>query len=302
MKKYLIYLNERFALQTHIPIIGIFTFSAICFSLMTTENPEFIELGNFAAAVFLTFSTFFLLRISDEFKDHDDDIKYRKYLPVPRGLITLKELRNAAVLILILQIAVLYFFPHFAGMYVLVMAYLYLMYKEFFVHAWLKERQLLYVFSHMAIIPLVDLLASAAHWSGAGIPPPKPLIWFFLVSFFNGMVLEFGRKIKTKDMEEEGVASYTKLYGIKGGILLWASVLTLTYLLSNVAAYSIHSPFWVYILLSVFYVTGLIPGILFLKNPTPKGSKLVEAFSGLWTMGMYLNIGALPFIIKYWIQ
>ncbi|MCB9262924.1 MAG: UbiA family prenyltransferase [Flavobacteriales bacterium] len=296
--KYLTYLNERFPLQSHVPLIAAFSFSAICFSLSASGETQFIDWKNYAAAFYLVITTFFLLRISDEFKDHEDDMKYRKYLPVPRGLISLAELRNIGIVVFVTQIITLWFFPHFGWIYAVAMLYMALMFKEFFMADWLKKHQLAYVFSHMAIIPLVDLVASAAHWSFAEIMPPKALLWFFFVSFFNGMVLEFGRKIKTPAMEEEGVVSYTKLYGVTGGTWLWLGILTITYILALFASAHINSPVWVYIVLTIFFVAAFISGILFLKNPTKKSSKMIEIFSGIWTMGMYLNIGALPFLLS----
>ena len=298
MKKYLIYFNERFPLQTHIPIIAIFTFSAICFSLSAVEATNFIPWNHYFLALSLTFTIFLLLRISDEFKDHEEDMKYRKYLPVPRGIISLRELRNLGLLIFLFQLVILFFYPEFLIIYLITMVFMTLMFKEFFIPDWLKKHQLVYVFSHMAIIPLVDLVASSSHWSFEHINPPKALIWFFLVSFFNGVVLEFGRKIKTPDYEEEGVISYTKLFGTRNAVLVWLLILLITFLLAVKAAHYINSPIWVYILLSSFFFASIIPAILFIRNPSMKTAKMIEAFAGLWTLGMYLNIGALPFIIK----
>jgi len=43
---------------------------------------------------------------------------------------------------------------------------------------------------------------------------------------------------------------------------------------------------------------GFYVAFNFLANPTQKKAKMIENAAGLWTMGMYLNLGALPFIIK----
>lgn len=296
--KYLTYLNERFPLQSHIPIIGIFSFSAICYALMADGATRFVPIPYYIAAFLLTATTFFLLRISDEFKDHEDDMLYRKYLPVPRGLVTLQELKRIAWGVLLFQAILLLLFPQFLITYLVSIGYMTLMYHEFFVAEWLKKHQIAYVLSHMAIIPLVDLVASAAYWATDGGYPPKALVWFFLVSFFNGMVLEFGRKIKSPEMEEEGVVSYTKLYGLKGGVFLWLAVLTVTLISAFVAAKQINSPSWVYICFLSLYVVAILVALIFLQKPDKKRSKAIEIVSGVWTLGMYLNIGALPFILQ----
>ena len=64
--------------------------------------------------------------------------------------------------------------------------YLVLMSKEFFVADWLKKRHVLYMVSHMAIVPLVDFYATACDWRPAGDHPPPGLFWFVAVSYFNG--------------------------------------------------------------------------------------------------------------------
>ncbi|MBO6517501.1 MAG: UbiA family prenyltransferase [Bacteroidia bacterium] len=298
MKKYLIYLGERFPLQTHIPIIAIFSFSAICYSLSANQVTSFVPVSYYLAAFFLTFTLFLLLRISDEFKDHEEDMMYRKYLPVPRGLVTLEELRRIAYIILSLQVVVIFYYPGFLPIYVATLVYMAFMYNEFFVDEWLRKRQVAYVFSHMLIIPLVDLVASSAHWSMEGIAPPRALMWFFAVSFFNGILLEVGRKIKPLEHEEEGVVSYTKLWGTKRAVFIWLTILLVTLALAALAAKAIDSPNWVYILLVVFGLASALSTLAFLRKPSLKAAKYIENASGLWTMGMYLNLGALPFLFE----
>ena len=226
-------------------------------------------------------------------------MKYRKYLPVPRGLVTLNNLKWIGIGLVILQLITVFLHPSFAPIYFICMLYLALMFKEFFIEDWLKKHQIAYVFSHMLIIPLVDLVASSAHWSISEINPTSALGWFFAVSFFNGILLEIGRKIKLPENEEEGVVSYSKIWGMKNAAYAWLGILAITLALAFAAAFAIDSPFWVYILLAVFAVAGSITAIRFLIDPSQKRSKMIENASGLWTMGMYLNLGALPFIINH---
>jgi len=297
MKKYLIYLSERFPLQSHIPIIAIFSFSAICYSLLAAEASTFIAAGNFIMAFILTFGLFLLLRISDEFKDYEDDKKFRKYLPIPRGLLTLNHLKIMAALIFFTHLIILITNPQFIIIYIICLLYMTLMYKEFFIKKWLKQNHFAYVLSHMAIIPLVDLVASSAHWSFSGINPPTALGWFFAVSFFNGLLMEIGRKIKLPEHEEDGVLSYSKLWGTNKAIINWLLILLATLVLAVAAAYAIQSPVWVYYILGVWATLCGLPAVLCLKNPTQNKTKFIEKAAGLWTMGMYLNLGALPFVV-----
>ena len=67
----------------------------------------------------------------------------------------------------------------------------------------------------MAIMPLIDLVLTGCEWVPAGSVPDG--IWtFLLMSFCNGCVVEFGRKIWAPEHEREGVETYSSSWGISG--------------------------------------------------------------------------------------
>ena len=88
-----------------------------------------------------------------------------------------------------------------------------LMTREFFVAEWLKARPFTYLWSHMLIVPLIDLYATACDWLPAGVAPPAGLGWFLAASFFNGIVVEIGRKLRAPADEEPGVETYSAAVG-----------------------------------------------------------------------------------------
>ncbi|MGB1039737.1 MAG: UbiA family prenyltransferase [Flavobacteriales bacterium] len=291
------YQKERFPFLAHGLLITSFTFSAISYSRISRGVEGFINFQDFGIGVFITLSFFFLVRIFDEFKDKEEDARYRKYLPVPRGLISLKELKIVGWGVGLSQILVIGFFqPQMIYLYAIVLLYLLLMGVEFFVPKWLKKRHLLYIVSHMIIIPLIDFYASGLDWLLEDSVLHIGLIWFFLVSYFNGFVLEFGRKIRTPETEEEGITSYTKLYGTKEGVWAWIALMFLTLLLAiGASLYANYGIISVVILGSLFVLCSL-PGWLFIKKPTSKISKLIEYSSGLWTLIMYFSLGGIPML------
>lgn len=295
IKRFYQYQKERFPFIQNGIIISIFTFSAISYSIISRGAENFVAWEDFIIAIFQTISFFFLVRLFDEIKDNEDDKKFRSYLPVPRGLISLKEIKWMALAVILLQVAVLIVFQReMLLLFVLVFTYLLLMLMEFFIPTWLKKRQIAYITSHMFVIPLVDLYASGIDWKLTGVGMHWGLAWFFAVSYFNGIVLEFGRKLRPPEGEEFGVVSYTKLYGIKGGVFAWLGLLSVTFLLA-IGAEMYAGFHWYYlVLMTLFFITCTFPGILFLKNPTQKSAKKIELFSAIWTALMYLNLGAAP--------
>ena len=297
-KRLWIYQKERFPLIVNLIAVTTFTFSAISYSRICRDMDGFVDLGTFLIGCFATFTLFFLVRVFDEFKDQEDDLKYRSYLPVPRGLIKLSELRNLGIIIGIAQIAVIaYFQLPMLWLYALVIVYLCLMGVEFFVGDWLKEHQILYITSHMIIIPLLDIYSSGLDWLLAGTKPHWGLAFFFIVSYMNGLIGEFGRKMKAKEDEEEGVTSYTGMWGISKAVNIWIACIFFTLIVASLAAYFAGYGLITFSVLLILGFTASLAGIKFKAQPSKKSAKLVEAASGIWIIGMYLSLGGIPMII-----
>lgn len=297
LRRFRIYQRERFPLVGHAILISAFSFSAVSYSRLSRGTEGFIPWPHFLVGVFTTFTLFLLVRIFDEFKDAADDARYRRELPVPRGLISLHELRTVGIVAFIAQVAVnLLFFPKMLAIYAIVIAYLCLMGKEFFIAKWLKKRPFWYVTSHMLIIPLIDTYASGLDWLLAGADAPFGLLFFFAVSFMNGIVLEIGRKIRTPGDEQKGVDTYSHLLGPKRAAWLWIAVLTATWLLSMAAShYAGYGPL-AYAVLGILFAGCCVPALLFLVRTDRKRAKAIELTSAAWTVAMYLSLGGIPML------
>lgn len=297
LTRFYIYQKERFPLLTHGIMIAAFSFSAVSYSRICRGKENFIPLNIFLPGVFITISFFLLLRILDEFKDAEEDATYRKYLPVPRGLISLKELKAVGVVTLTLQLLVqAIFFPKMILLWMIAIVYEGLMGAEFFVPAWLKKMPMLYVISHMFIIPLVDIYASGLDWFLENTFAPAGLIFFLAVSYMNGIVVEFGRKIRPAFAEEEGVVTYSKLHGENRATLYWVIALTITLALSIAASVFAGYGLLAYTILFVLFILCCAPALLFIKNKTRKNAKMIEYASGVWTITMYLTLGGVPML------
>src|SRR2546423_14666725 len=91
-----IYQRERFPVIAHGLLIAAFSSSAVCFSaLLRSQQIYRIKIPH-PLSLLVAYATAFLfflqLRIADEFKDFEEDSRYRPYRPVPRALIKLREL------------------------------------------------------------------------------------------------------------------------------------------------------------------------------------------------------------------
>lgn len=210
-----IYQRERFPVFAHGTLIAVFSLAAVAYSALLGGRQAF-EPSAFAVAFATTFGFFLLLRIADEFKDYEDDCRYRPYRPVPRGLIGLNDLRYLAIAVLALQLlAALLQHAPLAILLIVVWIYLTLMTVEFFVRDWLRQHPISYMLSHMLIMPLIQLYASACDWLPQTSALPAGLYWFLAASYANGLVIEIGRKIRAPEDEESGVDTYSALWGHK---------------------------------------------------------------------------------------
>lgn len=299
LKRFWIYQKERFPVLGHGILVASFSFSAISYSRICRGAEGFTDWKTFLVGIFTTISLFLLVRIFDEFKDAEDDARYRKNLPVPRGLVSLRELMVLGIVIVVLQIAVnVIFFPKMLLLYFAVMAYLLLMGKEFFAAEWLRKHQFWYVTSHMFIIPLIDIYASGLDWLLEGVPAPKGLIFFFAVSYMSGIVLEIGRKIRTPEKEAEGVLTYSSMLGGKKAVSLWILTLTVSLGLSIAASHYAGFGITALFVLGTIFLICMIPALVFLKKSTDKSAKTIEYASALWAVAMYLSLGGIPMLQK----
>jgi 4-hydroxybenzoate polyprenyltransferase len=298
-----VYQRERFPLLGHGLPVAAFSFSAVCFSRLLRGGDGWPD-WRAALVAYLTAFLFFLqLRIADEFKDFEEDARYRPYRPVPRGLVTLRELGWVGAGTAVMQLALaLWLERSLALLLAGVWVYLVLMSKEFFAAKWLKARPIVYMLSHMMIVPLVDLYATACDWWPALGRPPEGLFWFVAVSYSNGLVIEIGRKIRAPADEEEGVNTYSATWGMRTAVFVWLGVLVVTAVCAVVAVRPIGLVGPVAVWLGALLAVAVVIAWGFLRAPRPGRGKRIELLSGLWTIGMYLSIGAAPLAWKMWVQ
>ena len=89
-----IYQRERFPVAQYLPMVAAFAFSASSWSRACGGRGGFVGRPELLCGMATSFGLFLLLRLFDEFKDREDDARYRPYRPVPRGLVTLGEIRG----------------------------------------------------------------------------------------------------------------------------------------------------------------------------------------------------------------
>jgi 4-hydroxybenzoate polyprenyltransferase len=293
------YQGERFPIFKHGVLIAAFGASAVCLSaLLRQGTPDWRAI---VVAVLVLFGLFFQLRVADEHKDNEEDTKFRPERPVPRGLVTLAELRVVAFVVAAIQIGLTVWIEwRLLGPLALVWAWMAVMTKEFFVPAWLKKRPIVYMVSHMAIMPLIDFYATACDWLQADLGGHQgfglTLGAFLLLSLVNGTVIEIARKSWAPEDEREGVETYSKLWGpgyagtaVLGVILVGLAIAAFVNVRSGAG---------------VWFLAGLLAvgayaawmAIEYAGGAKTKTAKAMETASGIYVAANYLLLGVLPLI------
>ena len=296
--RWVVYQRERFPILAHGPLIAAFSLSAVSYSALLRGQSSIALSGAFVA--FVTAFLFFLqLRIADEFKDLEEDTRYRPYRPVPRGLVTLRELGWLGAGAACVQLGLALWLR--APLVLVLLAawiYLALMSVEFFARDWLKARPVTYLSTHMLITPLVDFYATACDWLAQGAGLPDGLFWFLALSFFNGIVIEIGRKLRAPHDEERGVETYSFLWGRRTGALAWLGAMSACALCSVLAAREIGFLTPVAVMLAMLLAAAAWVSWRFQSEPPAGYGKRFELVSGLWTLCMYLSIGVVPLLLR----
>jgi 4-hydroxybenzoate polyprenyltransferase len=296
-----VYQRERFPVVAHGPLIAAFSFSAVSFSALLRGESDLPRADSALVAFGTAFLFFLQLRIADEFKDFEEDARYRPYRPVQRGLVTLRELGFVGAACAALQLTLaLWLYPTLVFWLALVWVYLVLMSKEFFVADWLRARPIPYMASHMMILPLVDFYATACDWWPAEQEPPHGLFWFLAASYCNGIVIELGRKIRAPVDEEEGVNTYSYLWGRRKAVFAWLGAMLATAVCACLAAARIDFAWEVAAGLGLALAVAALVGRSFLHHPITPRAKRIEAMSGIWTILMYLSVGVVPLLLRWW--
>jgi 4-hydroxybenzoate polyprenyltransferase len=293
------YQAERFPLAGFVPLITLFTVASAAFSRIARHAPGNVSATLLAVGSFTSLVCFFLLRVLDEHKDAADDRRFRPELPVPRGLVSLGELRavgTAAGTLAVLLNALLA--PVMLLPLALVAVWATLMTREFFVREWLRAHAAAYLVTHMAIMPLIDGYTTGLDWLPAGRHPPVGVLWFLAVTFANGVLIEIGRKLRAPADERTGVDTYTHVWGPRRAPLVWLFALAASTWLSVQASRHVGWPRGAVVLFVTLAVAAGVPALRFVGSQRRGAASAVERVSQAWPAFTYLSLGVLPLLAR----
>lgn len=292
------YLQERFPLGAHGPLVAAFAGGVACASaaLRGADGPGWPVV---IVAVLAALGFFFQLRVADEWKDAETDRLYQPERPVPRGLVTLRELTVAALLVAALQVALAVVLDvRLVVALLAVWAFGALMTIEFGAREWLRARPLATLVTHAPIVPFIDAFAVSCDVLGNEAAVPPGVGWLIGVSLFGGSVVEVGRKIRPPADESPGVETYSAAWGRGRAVAFFLFVLGASLVCGVMVVRSIGGVGRLAAVLAVGAAFVAAITLLAARDDTPGRGRWVEAASGVWTLALYTTIGPVALLVR----
>jgi len=289
------YQRERFPLGTFALLAFVVAFSALAYSALMRgvySLPGAMTLVTATASAFLLFLQ---MRVLDEFKDCEDDARYRPYRPVPRGLVTLDELAWVGMAAAVAELVIAFVVDaRLVWLLAAVWGYLALMTAEFFVPAWLKARPFIYMTSHLVAGALITAYLTAFDWLAENALPQPGMLALVAVGYCTGTLLEIGRKIRAPRDEEPGVVTYSLAWGRNAAVGAWFATFLLTAAVGEFAAWRIGFAGAFFALVALLTAVAGWCCWRFMQTPVTCHARSIEALSGAATLAFYLALGPIP--------
>jgi len=296
LKRLWIYQRERFPLVAMAALALLLAAAATLFSARLRGAP-LPAAGALCAAAASVFLVFIQMRVFDEFKDYEDDTRYRPYRPVPRGLVSLAELRGVLIAASAGMIALaLAVDARLLWMLAALWGYLLLMAVEFFAPDWLRARHFAYLVSHIPFGGLIALYASAFEWLPRGAQPHPALLLLAAAVLFDSTLLEIGRKIRAPRDEETGVATYSRVWGRAPATLAWLAAFALLLIFGMLAAHATGDGTSFALLMAPLALVAVLCALRYLR--WPENAKAFEAVSGIASLALFTALGPLPLLLS----
>ena len=287
LKRFNIYQKERF----QIAILLFTTISVVLSSAAVVLKPEeaifnhWIEIiiGLITSLLFM-----FHIRVLDEHKDYDFDLKYHKDRPVQKRIISLKELLfiNLIGLIILFSINIINsvkatIFLLFAFGYTLIAG------KEFFIRNWIRKRFFLYNFVNLLQLLFLQFYLYSIIEPNFSFSDPILSLHFVFV-LFNVGLLEFARKLKTKSEENEAQDTYSAKLGIKKASMIYTAICFIVFGLFTYMFFQINKSMLLF-LIGLLSLNLTISSIIYYAIEKNKNASIIlQVFAVSFYISMHL--------------
>lgn len=282
IKGLLVLIKERFPLVQYGPMILFFTLANALY-LKTASGISVVGLG---VAFLILVSAFLRLRLFDEIKDYQTDLKFNPTRPLARGVLSIDQTKIILLFLIFFELVVSASLglPVFL-IHVLAIGFSLMMFEEFFAGSFLRPHLTTYAVTHTFVSVLLGTTAYVMTQKEPDLQLELTTVLFLLSNWAYFNLFEFARKTYTSVEEKSEVPSYSKIFGIKGSVVLsFSQVIIGLILLQNTLILTSINP--LIIAASLYFIVCLI----FAIRPNVGTAKLYRNLSGLYLLSHYILI------------
>lgn len=283
------FISERFPLGSHLPMIASFVAANALFGT-TLNGSAFYSAARMCLGFIVAFSFFLRLRLFDEIKDYETDLIVNPTRPLARGLIKVSEVKIALALLCLGELLIVVALsPQLAASHLLGMLYSFLMYREFFIGSLIRPHLTTYAVLHTVVssfigATVISVVTNLPIWNFS-----SSLLWLLLANWGYFNLFEFARKTFAPSEERNNVESYSKIFSVRGAILLSLSQAIVPLLIfARVLESRLSSTHWAILCSLLLMVT--VPSVFFWVRPHPVEAKRFRNMTGLFLVVAYTSL------------
>ena len=252
-------------------VLGSFVIVLKDFNLLL-QNLDLLIIGTIICLLYT-----FHIRVLDEIKDNSFDNEFHKERPVQRGLISLKELKLIDKIFLLAQIFLLIFINSITPIIFWISTLLYsqIAKQEFFLKNMIRNNFMIYNLLNLLQMFflqmfLYSLLLKSIEWT-------NPFLYVHFIYVLGKIFLvEVGRKLKVKKLENKGKDTYSARYGIKNASFLYIAILIFTTMSYFQLLNYLGSEFYLYVITLILVLIQLVAIYFYLAINNKKQIRFVE--------------------------
>ena len=279
--------KERFEPASHIVMIIVFIAAHI---LVGKSTHQIFFNTQDSLILFIGVTAFyFKLRLYDEVKDYELDVVINKTRPLPRGLLTHKDMYKGMLVCILIELTT--FSMHgLQSSISIIFAIIYslIMFKEFFIADKIRPYLTTYALVHTIVTTILSfgIFSFLTKLTIFEIATTPTYLSFAMANWMLFNIFEFGRKTFATSEERKGVDTYSSLFGKIGAVTLVASqALIAHYLTLNLNSANQNIIFWgngplllVLLLLSLRYIF----------TNTVKSARNYRSYSSIYIVIFYI--------------
>ena len=265
LKRLRIYFKERYPLLARFVLGGI-VFLEIYFIILLNNDITAFQLGiQELIGAYTVFAFLMWLRIADDLKDYETDLRLFPDRPLPSGRVTKKDIIIICIIAQAIAVVLNLLFMNNFLFFCVLYAYGYLMSKWFFRKKVIQPSLPLALITHNPVQMFVNIYIISFTVIKYGL---KPVTLFTVLAlwtlYFPALIWVVSRKIKAPK-DENDYTTYSKLFGYKKSTV-FVMILTLVDIVTNmILVYKLNR---MTIVLFIILVAWMVWKFLsFIKNP-----------------------------------